>query len=135
ETLANDPLASQPLSINYHRIYPDGQDSPQRIERCRLASGERELGFYAVQVIYEEDGTLTLYCNHQEFSELQYGAQLYQQVARYILSMRQTAERYPCYITDMDLSKVLPHSSVQTMHFLQRKTVLEKRLNAALYSL
>lgn len=135
ETFANDPLASQPLSINYHRIYPDGQDSPQRIERCRLASGERELGFYAVQVIYEEDGTLTLYCNHQEFSELQYGAQLYQQVARYILSMRQTAERYPCYITDMDLSKVLPHSSVQTMHFLQRKTVLEKRLNAALYSL
>ncbi|MDY0251072.1 MAG: class I adenylate cyclase [Pseudomonas sp.] len=124
-----------PLSINYHRIYPDGTGSPQLLERRQWRDNTLEHTFYAVQVIYEEDGTQTLYCNHQEFSELEYGAKLYHYVARYILGMRRTAERYPCYITDIDLSKVLPHDSVQTMHFLQRKTILEKRLNEALQKL
>lgn len=86
-------------------------------------------------MIYETDASLTLYCNHQEFSELEYGARLYHYVARYILSMRRTAQRYPCYITDIDLSKVQASNSVQTMHFLQRKTILEKRLNEALQTL
>lgn len=123
------------LAVNYHRIYPDGQDSPQRIERCRLVDNEREHTFHAVQAIYEEEGHLSLFCNHQEFSELEYGARLYQYVARYILGMRRTTERYPCYITDIDLSKVQASNSVQSMHFLQRKTVLEKRLNEALQAL
>lgn len=135
ESFTEQTLNSTQLSVNYHRIYPDGTDSPERIERCRLVSAEREHTFYAVQVIYEEDGSLTLYCNHQEFSQLQYGDQLYHYVARYILGMRRTAERYPCYITDIDLAKIVGHSDVQTMHFLQRKTILERRLNAALQQL
>ena len=135
ESIDQQQACTAPLSVNYHRIYPDGQDTPQRIERCKLVESEREHTFYAVQVIYEEDGRLTLYCNHQEFSELEYGARLYHYVARYILGMRRTAQRYPCYITDIDLSKVQANNSVQTMHFLQRKTVLEKRLNEALQAL
>lgn len=135
ESFASQQAQTAPMLVNYHRIYPDGQDSPKRIERCQLLEREREHTFYAVQVIYEEDGTLTLFCNHQEFSELEYGARLYQYVARYILSMRQTAQRYPCYITDIDLSQVLPNNSVQTVHFLQRKTILERRLNDALMAL
>ncbi len=135
ESFAGSQAAVTPLSINYHRIYPDGTGSPQLIERRQWRESALEHAFYAVQVIYEEDGMHTLYCNHQEFSELEYGAKLYHYVARYILGMRRTAERYPCYITDIDVSKVLPHDSVQTMHFLQRKTVLEKRLNEALQKL
>ncbi len=123
------------LNVNYHRILPDGTGQPQLIERRQWRDNAIEHAFYAVQVIYEDDGTHTLYCNHQEFSELEYGAKLYQYVARYILGMRHSAERYPCYITDLDLSKVLQHDNVQTMHYLQRKTVLEKRLNEALLSL
>lgn len=135
ETFAESQVSAAPLNVNYHRIYPDGTGNPQLIERRQWRDSALEHTFYAVQVIYEEDGRHTLYCNHQEFSELEYGAKLYHYVARYILGMRRTAERYPCYITDIDLSKVLPHDSVQTMHFLQRKTVLEKRLNDALQSL
>ncbi len=123
------------LNVNYHRILPDGTGQPQLIERRQWRDNAIEHAFYAVQVIYEDDGTHTLYCNHQEFSELEYGAKLYQYVARYILGMRHSAERYPCYITDLDLSKVLQHDNVQTMHYLQRKTVLEKRLNEALLNL
>ena len=135
ESFAPSAATVAPLTVNYHRIYPDGTGTPQLIERRQWRDSTLEHTFYAVQVIYEEDGTHTLYCNHQEFSELEYGAKLYYYVARYILGMRRTAERYPCYITDIDLSKVLPHDSVQTMHFLQRKTILEKRLNDALQKL
>lgn len=129
--------AMTPLSVNYHRIYPDGDDSPQSIERCQLSNAGPEQTFYAVQAIYERDGTLLLYCNHQEFSELQYGVQLYEVVARYIIEMASAAgdEYERCYITDVDLSKVAGHDSVQTIHFLQRKTTLETQLNQALQNL
>lgn len=126
--------AMTPLSVNYHRIYPDGDASPQSIEQCQPVSAGPEQGFDAVQAIYERDGTLLLYCNHQEFSELQYGAKLYDAVARYLLETNASAERESrrCYITDIDLSKVAGHDSVQTIHFLQRKTALEADLNQAL---
>lgn len=128
--------AMTPLNVNYHRIYPDGADSPQSIERCQLTAAGPEEMFYAVQAIYERDGTLLLYCNHQEFSELQYGAQLYEEIAAYIVEMAANDEREQgvCYITDIDLSKVDGHDSVQTIYFLQRKTTLEIQLNQALQS-
>ena len=135
ESFSESQAETASLNVNYHRILPDGTGQPQIIERRQWRDNAIEHAFYAVQAIYEDDGTLTLYCNHQEFSELEYGAKLYQYVARYILGMRHSAERYPCYITDLDLSKVLQHDSVQTMHYLQRKTVLEKRLNEALLNL
>ncbi len=135
ESFSEPQAEAASLNVNYHRILPDGTGQPQLIERRQWRDNAIEHAFYAVQAIYEDDGTHTLYCNHQEFSELEYGAKLYQYVARYILGMRHSAERYPCYITDLDLSKVLQHDNVQTMHYLQRKTVLEKRLNEALLNL
>lgn len=135
ESFSQPQAETASLQINYHRILPDGTGQPQLIERRQWRDNAIEHAFYSVQAIYEEDGTHTLYCNHQEFSELEYGAKLYHYVARYILGMRHSAERYPCYITDLDLSKVLPHENVQTIHYLQRKAVLEKRLNEALLSL
>lgn len=135
ESFSEPQAETASLNVNYHRILPDGTGQPQLIERRQWRDNVIEHAFYAVQAIYEDDGTHTLYCNHQEFSELEYGAKLYQYVARYILGMRHSAERYPCYITDLDLSKVLQHENVQTMHYLQRKTVLEKRLNEALLNL
>ncbi|WP_205341155.1 class I adenylate cyclase [Denitrificimonas caeni] len=130
--LQANAAALAPLSVKYYRIYPDGHANPQRIEPCHLVSSHREHTFYPVQAIYEADGGLTLYCNHQEFSELQHGAQLYHCVARYILDMRGTDDAYPCYITDIDVSNLGTQGHRQTLHFLQRKALLEKRLNKAL---
>ena len=121
--------------MHYHRIYPDGVAQPQQIERRQWHASTQAHTYDALQAIYDEDDSLTLYYNHQEFSELEYGASLYQQVARCVLSMRRSAERYPCYITDIDLSQRVSHDRVQTLHFLQRKTALEQRLNQALLAL
>ena len=96
--------------------------------------------FFNVQAI--GDGStearlkFTIYCNQEEFSELEYGDQLYFEVARHILSQRKSNERYPCYLTDLELAKSdstpFPPGSLQTIHYLRQKSRLEKRLNHAL---
>ncbi|EES7561616.1 adenylate cyclase, partial [Escherichia coli] len=92
--------------------------------------------FYDVQAIVEPgDGRqrhVTLYCNHREFSELEYGRELYRAVAQHILAQRAGGERYPCYITDLDLSAVLAGQQAQTVHYLHYKSGLEDALNTAL---
>jgi adenylate cyclase class 1 len=59
-------------------------------------------------------------------------------VARHILDQRQSRERYPCYITDLDLGQLMPTdklSSSQTSDYLRQKQTLESALNAALQSI
>ncbi len=74
-----------------------------------------------------------VYCEQQEFTELELGASLYDTVARYILSQRSDKERYPCYITDIDLTRcVTDVNGPQTVHYLRYKQRLERALNEAL---
>ncbi|BFM09991.1 class I adenylate cyclase [Simiduia litorea] len=67
------------------------------------------------------------------------GAGLFHTVALAILSHRQSGQRYPCYITDLDLSLCehqLPHfDQLQTSHYLRLKLKLEEALNQALENL
>ncbi|MOA06704.1 hypothetical protein D3C78_1263590 [compost metagenome] len=53
-------------------------------------------------------------------------------MARHILAQRREAERYPCYITDIDLSRILGEGQAQTIHYLRYKAELESALNRAL---
>jgi len=76
------------------------------------------------------------YCDDQEFSAQSFDDQLYLVVAQFILSRRSKGENYPIYITDLDLSlvssTVSPHSPLQIKHYLEIKTQLEEKLNAAI---
>lgn len=53
-------------------------------------------------------------------------------MARHILAQRREGERYPCYITDLDLSGSATSAAAQTLHHLHCKTELESALNRAL---
>jgi len=53
-------------------------------------------------------------------------------VARRILEQRREAQRYRCYITDLDLSGILGDTHGQTILFLRYKAQLEDSLNAAM---
>jgi len=81
----------------------------------------------------------TIYCDEQEFSALTYGAALFTAVARYIYARRQQGERYPCYITDLDLSLchevIAQQTGLQLGHYLRIKTELEQKLTAAMQAL
>ena len=96
-----------------------------------------------VKVIAEPDPQDTIgysiICNEQEFSSLVYGEEIYTQVANYIIQHRQGGERYPCYITDLDLSLcrdlIAQQTGLQLSHYLQIKVDLEQRLNGELLKL
>lgn len=127
----------QKHDIDYYEIHDSSagvQLSPHNI--IEQLSGSH---FFNVQAIADRDfdGKLwfTIFCDQQEFSELELGEALYDNVARYILSQRASGERYPCYITDLDLSRGVnqnPGSLTQTAYYLRHKSKLEKALNLAL---
>jgi len=125
-----------PLEILYYQLLPAAPLRAQRLERRPAPEAQVSHPFYDVQAIVEPgDGRqrhVTLYCNHREFSELEYGRELYRAVAQHILAQRAGGERYPCYITDLDLSAVLAGQQAQTVHYLHYKSGLEDALNTAL---
>jgi adenylate cyclase class 1 len=123
-----------PRSIEYYEV--ESSQMPVRIER-RTLPPQPGNQFFNVQAIadYDLNGTLifNVYCDQQEFTELELGDSLYDTVARYILSQRSDKERYPCYITDIDLSRCVNDvNGPQTVHYLRYKQRLERALNEAL---
>lgn len=115
----------------------------QYIERRTVTTDLNHLAFINIQAIAEpglnDELRYSIYCDQQEFTELEYGQRLFEVVAAYILSRRASAERYPCYITDLDLSQCKPSLSpggdLQLSHYLQVKSRLEDRLNTALLNI
>lgn len=75
---------------------------------------------------------VSLYCNQREFSELEYGNQLFSAVAQEIVGQRREPERYRCYITDLDLSGLLGDMQSSSIVYLRYKASLERALNDAL---
>ncbi|BBP80567.1 adenylate cyclase [Pseudomonas sp. Pc102] len=132
----DSPTPPSDLEILYYEVLPSPPQRAQQVERRAAPQAPVSHPFYDVQAIVEpldaDRVHVTLYCNHREFSELEYGGELFASVARHILSQRSEAERYPCYITDLDLSRVLGEGHAQTVHYLRYKAELEKQLNQAL---
>ncbi|HET8710605.1 MAG TPA: class I adenylate cyclase, partial [Spongiibacteraceae bacterium] len=133
---AHDVLleSGAPRSIEYYEVI--SETSPTQIERRTLAPSASANSFN-VQAIadYDFNGNLifNIYCDQQEFTELELGDALYDTVARNILAQRSDKERYPCYITDLDLSRCITDSGgPQTVHYLRYKQRLERALNDAL---
>lgn len=126
-----------PFSVNYHRIFPDGQGSPERVERCQLLGANHQLSFYALQAVYRNDGGVVLYYNGRAFAQSELGVDVYRTVVRAILDQQQGAplDNQLCRITDVELSEVKAPDRLQTLHYLECKTLLEQHLNAALQSL
>ncbi len=129
-------LPTLALEVLYYEVLPAGTQRARHLERRAPPLAQASHAFYDVQAIIEPaEGKrvhISLYCNHREFSELEYGAGLFTAVARHILAQRRDAERYPCYITDLDLSRVLGEGHTQSIHYLRYKAELEAALNSAL---
>lgn len=132
----DDPLPPTALDVLYYEVLPAPPQRARHLERRPPPQTPVSHPFYDVQAIVEPADQahvhVTLYCNHREFSELEYGADLFAAVARHILAQRRTSEHYPCYITDLDLSRVLGDGQAQTIHYLRYKSELETALNNAL---
>ncbi len=126
--------------VTYHEIvFPDG-GGPPTLARRYLPQDGAQAEHHAVQAIAEhgsgDEAEFTIFCNHEEFSPLEYGEELFQAVAARILSQRSNRERYPCYITDLDLTGAAGADEnprhYQTVHYLKQKHRLEQALFSAL---
>ena len=122
--------------VLYYELLPASAPRALSVERREEPRSEVVMPFYNVQAIIEpsEDRQrhVTLYCNQREFSELEYAGDLFAAVAGHILAQRREPVRYPCYITDLDLSAVYGEGPIQTLHYLRYKAELEEALNIAL---
>jgi len=78
----------------------------------------------------------SIFCDGTEFSALDYGNNVYHELASYVVNNRPSGLRYPIYITDMDLSAdVMESEGVQSIHIsqlLKYKQEIEKKLNLAI---
>lgn len=132
----DNPLEPTALETLYYQVTPSGPGRARRIEPRAAPATPADKPFYDVQAIIEEAApgqvSVTLYCNHREFSELEYGEQLFAVVAQQILEQRNETLRYRCYITDLDLSGLLGDVRGQSILFLRYKADLEKKLNSAM---
>jgi len=134
-----DNLQQASLQIHYAQLLPSGPGKARSLEPRPTPSDGSDQPYYEVQAILQAgtgDGVhVTLYCNQQEFSELEHGDELYTVVARQILSQRRSAGHYRCYITDLDLSELLAEEQGSTLLYLRYKRELEQALNNGLEQL
>ncbi len=128
---------SKTSNVTYHRIEKTS-DGDWRIEQHGLRRLDSVGSSIYLQVIVSrrnEDNVYSLYCGEQEFSSIEYGDQLFDRVAEYILTLRPSGEGYPIHVTDIDLSEEIISSSpvpLQTIHYMKYKILIEDKLMQAL---
>ena len=101
---------------------------------------ESTSAYLSVQVLADADSSghqqFTIYCNHKEFSTLEYGGSLFVAVAEHVRSCRREAEAYPIYITDLDFSTLFRNQigieSLRPFDLLSYKKRIENQLTRAL---
>ncbi|WPO99791.1 class I adenylate cyclase [Pseudomonas sp. HR96] len=132
-----NPRHSAIHEILFYRIEAQPNSRAGRLEPRAAPATPVSKPFYDVQAIIGRGAAggqvqVTLYCNEREFSQLDYGDQLFARVAEEILGQRSETEHYPCYITDVDLTGLLGKGIGSTNLHLRYKTELEKSLNRAM---
>ena len=129
------------VNIEYYSVARDRQGQVQVSRRAPAEHSKK--GYLSVQVIASRDedvgSAFAIYCNEQEFSSLEYGSELFNEIARYILSKRANNQTYPVYITDIDLTPDMltdyPAGHVPVVEFLNYKKSIEHKMNRALDTL
>ena len=131
-----DYFAKNEVGFNDQLFYriDNAVDGQRHIVPQTVQSYFRSSSYIRLQILVDrvdKDIVFTIYCGEREFSYLQYGYDLYKEVAKYIVSLRDSQDTYPIYITDLDLSAVLLDSnveSVQSVHYLHYKKIIEEKL-------
>ena len=104
---------------------------------------DRSDHFLSLQVLCDQDDNqveqLTIFCENREYSSLEFGADLFNQVARQVMKFRGSRQTYPVHITDIDLAPALladkDASQLQSVQLFKYKKTIEAQLTEALHKL
>ena len=133
-------VQSEVDEIRYYEVIPKGAGAKPLLVRREVPSAARHRSAFDIQVIGDVSGgqpVFTYYCDERDFSTIEFGDQVADEVAAYVLSKRSSGETYPIYITDMDLPRQLLDEQgatrhIQTLHYLAYKRKIEGQLYEAL---
>lgn len=125
--------------VEYYQIVRDSLGD-YHLDQQTISPYRSSRTYLGIQVLGDllENGrtVFTMYCGDEEFSTLEHGDHLFEEVARHVVRRRASGASYPIYITDIDLSRNLVGSEaaggLQTVHFLNYKKRIERRLNEVL---
>ncbi len=135
----SDAESGSEIDVEYYGIVRNRQGQYQIAKKVPDQNAKK--AYFSIQVIasYEEEeaaGGFTVYCDEREFSSLEFGSDLFNKVAAYIMSQRKSGQSYPVYITDVDLPAAMfadyPDGNVPVVEFLNYKKNIENKLNQSL---
>ena len=124
---------SQPLKYAFHYLEKD-KDGRWNIIRHRHNNLFKPQAYINIQILVDKIGDeihFKAFCDDQEFSSAEHGKVMFTNMANHIIRLRHHHEKYPIYITDIDLSKALlgtELANVQTVHYLKYKKHIENIL-------
>ena len=131
------------IELEIYKLSRQGDE--QRVEKQsnnRFPLPDQFLSIQAIGNPQEDNNKepyFSIFCDDKEFSVLDYGNQVYQELARYVVNNRPSGLRYPIYITDMDTSNDLGIShGLKTIHIsqlLKYKKEIEDKLNQAIQAI
>lgn len=135
-TLLSGPSAlSAEDRPEYYKLSRE-RDDVWQAERHQGVQGRIPESYLELRLVSEgldlSRGAFTLICREQEFSSLEFGDALYGAVAEQVLALRSGQQRYPLYLTGVELSGSVSGQEGSTIEALQLKKRLEVRLNKAL---
>jgi len=126
--------------IQHKATLANTEKSNWQLDLRRVEGEFSHLPLFSIKVIVESDENNHLnyfiYCNEQEFSSFVYGDTVFERVAAYIKQHRKSGDVYPCYITDLDISRhPTAQYGLQLIEFWQMKIHLEEKINKAYHAL
>jgi adenylate cyclase, class 1 len=131
--LADPPDVPYHEAVEYYQLSRDAHGwQALRRQPMHYGQGAR---YFDVQVIGDPSGGpgVTVYCRDHEFASRELGEGLFPAVARHVLAQRASGERYPIYVTDVEVTRPLldgtAQAEVQTVDFLRLKKRIEDYLN------
>ena len=126
------------IEIEFFLINND-KSKKMQITRMSYDVQDYNNGFFNIQVIGspdDEHNSLCIFCEDRDFSLMEHGKELFNVVAKYVVQKRASGQKYPIYITDIDISRGLmgevESDKLQTIHYLNYKKRIEDSLNKAI---
>jgi adenylate cyclase class 1 len=121
--------------IEFYRVLrtADGRCEFQQKQSDFDKSNQSYFHVQVVGSVIDQKTVFTMYTEDKEYSSLDHGINLFREVARHVLSRRPSGERYPIYITDLDLAPALlgerATGHFQIIEYLNYKKRIEEKLN------
>jgi adenylate cyclase class 1 len=129
--------------IEYYEVVLPSKEESMHLRPIRPKEGLGRGRYFDVHAQVDLDAqnrlSFILYCEQEEYSHMEYGADVYKALVKKLVSLREHNKPYPVYITDLAIADRLhnrnPKQVLQTASYLDYKHKLEKRLNATLVEL